>query len=69
MSFPFLVETVTGVLLMFYYRPTLEWAYNDILALRDVTTLGIMREIHRWGPRDGDYRVASHVSCVSHRQL
>src|SRR6267143_1697636 len=46
--FLFLVETVTGVLLMFYYRPTLEWAYNDILALRDVTTLGIMREIHRW---------------------
>src|SRR3990172_9526780 len=46
--FLFLVETITGVLLMFYYRPTLEWAFNDILALRDVTTLGIMREIHRW---------------------
>ena len=47
--FLFLVETVTGVLLMFYYRPTLEWAYNDILALRDVTSLGILRELHRWG--------------------
>ena len=47
--FLFIVETVTGVLLMFYYRPTLEHAYNDILALRDVTTLGILREIHRWG--------------------
>jgi quinol-cytochrome oxidoreductase complex cytochrome b subunit len=47
--FLFLVETVTGVLLMFYYRPTLEHAYNDILALRDVATLGILREIHRWG--------------------
>src|SRR3972149_4469884 len=47
--FLFLVETVTGVLLMFYYRPTLEWAYNDILALRDVYSLGILREIHRWG--------------------
>jgi len=33
---------------MFYYRPTLEFAFNDILALRDVTTLGIMREVHRW---------------------
>ena len=32
--FLFLVETVTGVLLMFYYRPTLEYAYNDISALR-----------------------------------
>src|SRR5215475_7302308 len=47
--FLFLVETVTGVLLMFYYRPTLEWAYNDIQALRDVTSLGILRELHRWG--------------------
>src|ERR687898_652527 len=47
--FLFLVETITGVLLMFYYRPTLEWAYNDILALRDVTSLGILRELHRWG--------------------
>ncbi len=47
--FLFLVETVTGVLLMFYYRPTLEWAYQDILALRDVTSMGILRELHRWG--------------------
>jgi quinol-cytochrome oxidoreductase complex cytochrome b subunit len=47
--FLFLVETITGVLLMFYYRPTLEHAFNDILALRDVTTLGILREMHRWG--------------------
>src|SRR5678815_5238498 len=47
--FLFLVETVTGVLLMFYYRPTLEHAYNDILALRDVVTLGVLRELHRWG--------------------
>src|SRR5438876_9607046 len=45
--FLFLVETVTGVLLMFYYRPTLEHAYNDILALRDVTPLGILRAPHR----------------------
>jgi quinol-cytochrome oxidoreductase complex cytochrome b subunit len=37
------------VLLMFYYRPTLEYAYKDILDLRHVTTLGILRELHRWG--------------------
>ena len=47
--FLFLVETVTGVLLMFYYRPTLEWAYNDVLALRDVVSFGVLRELHRWG--------------------
>lgn len=47
--FLFLVETVTGVLLMFYYRPTVEWAYQDILNLRDVMSMGVLREIHRWG--------------------
>jgi quinol-cytochrome oxidoreductase complex cytochrome b subunit len=47
--FLFLVETVTGVMLMFYYRPTTEWAYADMLVLRDVATLGILRELHRWG--------------------
>jgi quinol-cytochrome oxidoreductase complex cytochrome b subunit len=47
--FLFLAETVTGVLLMFYYRPTVEYAYVDIVRLHSVVTLGILREIHRWG--------------------
>lgn len=47
--FLFLVETITGLLLMFYYRPTIEWAYNDMLALRDTVSLGVLREMHRWG--------------------
>jgi quinol-cytochrome oxidoreductase complex cytochrome b subunit len=47
--FLFLVETLTGALLMFYYRPTLELAYQDIQNLRDVYSLGVVREIHRWG--------------------
>ncbi len=34
---------------MFYYRPTAEYAYYDIVALREHVPLGIMREIHRWG--------------------
>src|SRR6187431_3241726 len=41
--------TFTGLLLMFYYRPTLEYAYTDIVGLREHVPLGIMREIHRWG--------------------
>jgi quinol-cytochrome oxidoreductase complex cytochrome b subunit len=45
----FLVEILTGLLLMFYYRPTIEWAYHDMLDLRDVVSFGIVREIHRWG--------------------
>src|SRR5438552_7116552 len=47
--FLFLAETVTGVLLMFYYRPTVEYAYVDIQGLRAHVTLGLLREIHRWG--------------------
>src|SRR5712672_4163542 len=47
--FLFLVLTFTGLLLMFYYRPTLEYAYSDIIGLREHVPLGIMREMHRWG--------------------
>jgi quinol-cytochrome oxidoreductase complex cytochrome b subunit len=47
--FLFLVETITGLLLMFYYRPTIEYAYADIIDLREQVPLGIMRELHRWG--------------------
>ena len=47
--FLFLSLTFTGLLLMFYYRPTLEYAYNDIVGLREHVPLGIMREMHRWG--------------------
>jgi len=55
--FLFVVEVVTGVLLMFYYRPTLEWAYNDMLALRDTVSFGdVLRGMHRW---------AAHAMVIS----
>lgn len=47
--FLFLVEIVTGMLLMFYYRPTVEYAYFDIQGLRAHVPLGLLRELHRWG--------------------
>lgn len=47
--FLYLVEVVTGILLMFYYRPTVEYAYVDIIGLRSHVTLGLLRELHRWG--------------------
>ena len=47
--FLFLAETITGVLLMFYYRPVVEYAYVDSPGLRAHVTLGLLREIHRWG--------------------
>ena len=46
--FLFLIEALTGLLLMFYYRPTAELAYQDIFALREHVSIGVMREMHRW---------------------
>ena len=45
----FLILTVTGIILMFYYRPTIEYAFTDIMDLREQAPFGIMREMHRWG--------------------
>src|SRR5438552_7448940 len=45
----YLILTVTGVLLMFYYRPTVGLAYRDIKDLQFAVTLGqFMRNAHRW---------------------
>lgn len=47
--FLFLVLTVTGVLLMFYYVPSVERAYQDIAALETKVRFGLlMRNLHRW---------------------
>jgi quinol-cytochrome oxidoreductase complex cytochrome b subunit len=46
----FLIELVTGILLMFYYRPVVEYAYMDIKSLMiDVPFGRVLRNIHRWG--------------------
>jgi quinol-cytochrome oxidoreductase complex cytochrome b subunit len=46
----FAVELVTGILLMFYYRPVVEYAYMDIKSLMiDVPFGRVLRNIHRWG--------------------
>ena len=46
----FLIELVTGILLMFYYRPVVEYAYMDTKALMiDVPFGRVLRNIHRWG--------------------
>jgi len=45
----FLVLTITGVLLMFYYHPTKGQAYRDIIYLiNDVPFGRLLRNMHRW---------------------
>lgn len=46
----FVILTASGVLLMFYYTPSVERAYGDMLDLRHVVPFGrILRNMHRWG--------------------
>ena len=45
----FIVLTLTGVFLMFYYHPTKGQAYLDIMYLHnDVPFGGLLRNMHRW---------------------
>ncbi len=47
--FLFSVEIITGILLMFYYRPVTEYAYVDMKYLEfDVPFGVILRNLHRW---------------------
>jgi len=47
--FLFLVEIITGILLMFYFRPVTEYAYLDMKYLEFDVPFGIiLRNIHRW---------------------
>ena len=47
--FLFIVLTVTGVWLMFFYAPSVERAYSDIQALETSVTFGmLLRNMHRW---------------------
>jgi len=48
--FLFLVLTVTGVYLMFFYVPSVSRAYQDILAIGNSVAFGsLVRNMHRWG--------------------
>jgi quinol-cytochrome oxidoreductase complex cytochrome b subunit len=45
----FIVLTVTGTLLMFYYAPATEHAYSDIVRLQTQAPFGqLLRNLHRW---------------------
>jgi quinol-cytochrome oxidoreductase complex cytochrome b subunit len=47
--FMFLGLTVTGVMLMFYYVPSVDRAYTDVAALETNVRFGMLiRNLHRW---------------------
>jgi quinol-cytochrome oxidoreductase complex cytochrome b subunit len=48
--FLFLVLTITGVYLMFFYIPSVSRAYQDILSIENSVAFGtFVRNMHRWG--------------------
>ena len=61
----FLVLVVTGVLLMFYYVPSTNHAYKDMVDLEHVVSLGkILRNMHRWAAHAMVIIVSLHMLRV-----
>ncbi|MBI3977530.1 MAG: cytochrome b N-terminal domain-containing protein [Chloroflexi bacterium] len=63
--FLFLVLTLTGVLLMFYYVPSVERAYTDMKDLASSVAFGmLLRNMHRWGAHGMVITVFLHMIRV-----
>ena len=58
----FLILTATGVLLMFYYVPATDYAYQNMKDLEFVVTAGqVLRNMHRWAAHLMVLFVALHM--------
>jgi quinol-cytochrome oxidoreductase complex cytochrome b subunit len=63
--FMFILLTITGVFLMFYYVPDTRRAYNDIKDLQYVVYFGnLMRDMHRWAAHAMVFLVWLHMTRV-----
>jgi len=61
----FLVTVITGIYLMFYYRPTAEYAYADMKYLEFDMPFGmLMRNMHRWAAHLMVLTVFLHMARV-----
>jgi quinol-cytochrome oxidoreductase complex cytochrome b subunit len=63
--FLFILLTITGIFLMFYYTPSAEAAYSDVQALSTNIAFGsLVRNMHRWGAHLMVLSVFLHMSRV-----
>ncbi len=67
--FLFALLTVTGIYLMFFYRPSADiggaQAYSDMLTIRNTVFFGdLVRNIHRWSAHLMVFTVALHMARV-----
>lgn len=64
----FLILVVTGVLLMFYYHPSVPQAYADMKDLQFVVSSGVfLRNLHRWSAHAMVFLVFAHMFKVFYR--
>ncbi|MFI5104574.1 MAG: cytochrome b N-terminal domain-containing protein, partial [Terriglobales bacterium] len=64
----FLVLIATGILLMFYYHPSVPQAYNDMKDLQFVVASGVfLRNLHRWAAHAMVFLVFAHMFKVFYR--
>ncbi len=61
----FIILVITGILLMFYYRPSVPEAYQDMKDLEFVITSGLfIRNMHRWAAHGMVFVVFLHMLRV-----
>ena len=61
----FIHLTVTGIILMFYYRPTEAFAFQDMKALMNDVAFGpLLRNLHRWAAHAMVITVMLHMFRV-----
>src|ERR1700682_3195163 len=64
----FLILTVTGLLLMLYYHPSIPQAYADMKDLQFVVSSGVfLRNLHRWSAHAMVFLVFGHLAKVFYR--
>lgn len=63
--FLFIFLTITGIYLMFFYRPSTEVVYADMVALHTDVAFGqLVRNLHRWGAHLMMLTVFLHMARV-----
>ncbi len=64
----FFILVVTGVLLMFYYRPSVPQAYHDMKDLQFTVSVGLfLRNLHRWAAHTMVALVFAHMAVTFFR--
>ncbi len=63
--FLFILLTITGIYLMFFYRPSVEIVYSDMQNLHTQVSFGLLvRNLHRWGAHLMVISVMLHMARV-----